>query len=122
MDSVQSTEAAAVWIESSGRRHAARRPVVDPEAAVGGVAAVGVVADRERDEVRRRRLAQLPRRGRAVVVRRELGERAVGDAGPRGGRVDGDVVERLVGRLVVDGVPRVGPVGLLHRPAPRRRR
>ena len=77
---------------------------------------MGVVADREGDEVRRRRLVELPRRGRALRVARELGELAVGDPGPRRGRVDGDVVERLVGRLVVDGVPGVGAVGLLHRP------
>ena len=49
-------------------------------------------------------------------VARELRELAVGDAGPLRRGVDGDVVERLVGRLVVDGVPGVGAVGLLHRP------
>ncbi len=97
-------------------RHAARRPVVDAQATRGRVAAVGVVADGQRDEVRRRRLGELPRRGGAVLVGGELGEVAVGDAGPRRGRVHGHVVERLVGRLVVDRVPRVGAVGLLHRP------
>lgn len=96
--------------------HAPRRPVVHPQAAVGGVAAPLVVADRERGEVRRRRLVELPRRGRAVVVRRQLGELAGGDAGPPRRGMDGDVVEGLVGRLVVDGVPRVRAEGLLHRP------
>ncbi len=75
-----------------------------------------VVADREGDEVRRRRLVELPRRGRALGVADELRELAVGDAGPLRRGVDGDVVQRLVGRLVVDGVPGVGAIGLLHRP------
>jgi hypothetical protein len=77
---------------------------------------VDVVADREGDEVRRRRLVELPRRGGALLVARVVGELAVGDAGPLRRGVDGDVVQRLVGRLVVDGVPGEGAVGLLHRP------
>ena len=82
----------------------------------GGVRGARVVAGGDRDDVRRRRLGQVPRgRGQPVVLGL-VGHHAVRDPDP--GRRDGDadVVERLVGGLVVDGVPRERAVRLLHRP------
>ena len=56
------------------------------------------------------------RRHRLPVDLLGRGQLAVGDACPRRWDTDGEVVERLVGGLVVDGVPREGAVRLLHRP------
>ena len=91
-------------------------PVGDRHAAGGLVLGDLVVADREGDEVRRRWLVEVPvGGGRAVRPRR--GSTSSPLATPTTARArGGEVVERLVGRLVVDGVPGVGAERLLHRP------
>ena len=95
---------------------AAQRPQVDRRAATRGLGLVAVVPDRDRHEVRRRGLGEVERRDGVVADLLVGGHRAVGDAGPGSRHPDGEVVERLVGGLVVDGVPGVGAERLLHRP------
>ena len=94
----------------------ARDPVGDLQAAVRGVARAGVGAGRHGDQVRRGRLREVPRRRGQPVALGLVGDDAVRDADPRCRHGDGDVVESLVGRLVVDRVPRERAERLLHRP------
>ena len=94
----------------------ARHPVLDRHPAGRLVLGEHVVAGRDRHQVRRRRLGQVPGRGAQPVGLGGVDQLAVGDAGERLGHRHRDVVERLVGGVVVDGVPGVGAVRLLHGP------
>ncbi len=75
-----------------------------------------VVAERQRREVRRGRLGQVPLGDGDVVLCLGRDQVTVRDAHPRRRHGQGEVVERLVGGVVVDGVPGVGAPRLLHRP------
>ena len=93
-----------------------RRPVADRHARLRLVRGHREVAERHRDEVRRRRGAQPPAGDRVAAGPLPGQQLAVGDAHERRRHPQREVVERLVRGLVVHGVPGVGAVRLLHRP------
>ena len=114
LDPVERLGGEAQLVEVLPRRR--RDPVADRDAARGLVLGDLVVAEGDGDEVRRRLAVEHPSGDRVAVLHLVGGHHAVGDAGHRGGCREDEVVEGLVGRLVVDGVPGVGAVRLLHRP------
>ncbi len=93
-----------------------RDPVGDRHAAGGLVLAHREVAEGHGHEVGRRAAVEVPGRDGVAVHVLAAGQLPVGHAHEWRRRGQREVVERLVGGLVVDGVPGVGAEGLLHRP------
>ena len=92
-------------------------PRGDGHAALGRrVQGLREVAEGDGDEVRRRLAVEVPLGDGLAVLLLATRHHAVGDARPRRRHPQREVVERLVGRLVVDGEPGVGAERLLHRP------